>query len=108
MALPHAQALDIIDVRPLGSGLEDAVTTSLIKTPALQLMRVVLRAGQGLPEHSVAGAITLQCIEGEAVLTTASRSCHLSAGRLVVLDGGEPHAVRAVIDATLLVTVVLK
>ena len=45
MALPHAQALDIIDIRPLGSGLDDAVTTSLIKTPALQLMRVVLRAG---------------------------------------------------------------
>ena len=34
MALPHAQALDIIDIRPLGSGLDDAVTTSLIKTPA--------------------------------------------------------------------------
>ena len=108
MALPHAQALDIIDVRPLGSGLDDAVTTSLIKTAALQLMRVVLRAGQGLPEHSVAGAITLQCLEGEAVLTTPSRSCHLGAGRLVLLDGGELHAVRAVTDASLLVTISLK
>ena len=108
MALPHAQPLDIIDVRPFGSGLEDAVTSSLIKTPALQLMRLVLRAGQRLPEHSVAGAITLQCLEGEAVLTTPSRSCHLGAGRLVVLDGGEPHAVRAVTDTSLLVTVLLK
>ena len=108
MALPHAQPLDIIDVRPFGSGLEDAVTSSLIKTPALQLMRLVLRAGRRLPEHSVAGAITLQCLEGEAVLTTPSRSCHLGAGRLVVLDGGEPHAVRAVTDTSLLVTVLLK
>ena len=108
MALPHAQPLDIIDVRPFGSGLADAVTSSLIKTPALQLMRLVLRAGRRLPEHSVAGAITLQCLEGEAVLTTPSRSCHLGAGRLVVLDGGEPHAVRAVTDTSLLVTVLLK
>ncbi len=108
MALPHAQALDIIDIRPLGSGLDDAVTTSLIKTPALQLMRVVLRAGHGLPEHSVAGAITVQCLEGEAVLTTPARSCHLGAGRLVVLNGGEPHALRAVTQASLLVTVLLK
>ena len=108
MALPHAQALDIIDVRPFASGLDDAVTSSLIKTPALQLMRLVLRAGQALPEHRVAGAMTLQCLEGEAVLTTPGRSCHLGAGRLVVLNGGEPHAVRAVTDASLLVTVLLK
>ena len=41
MALPHAQPLDTIDVRPLGAGLRDAVTTSLIKTPTIQLMRLV-------------------------------------------------------------------
>lgn len=108
MALPHAQSLDIIDIRPLGSGLDDAVTTSVIRTPALQLMRLVLRAGQALPEHSVAGAITVQCLEGEAVLTTPSRSCQLGAGRLVVLNGGEPHAVRAVTPTSLLVTILLE
>ena len=107
MALPHAQPLDIIDVRPLGSELRRTVTSSLIKTPTLQLMRVVLQAGLGLPEHSVAGAISVLCLEGEAVVTTPSRHCHLGAGRLVVLDGGEPHAVRAVTDASLLVTVLL-
>ena len=107
MALPHAEPLDIIDVRPLASGLRDAVTTSLLKTPSLQLMRLVLPAGQGLPEHSVPGAITVQCLEGEALVTTPSRTCHLQAGRLVMLAGGEPHAVRAVTDASLLVTVLL-
>ena len=107
MALPHAQPLDTIDVRPLGSELRDTVTTSLIKTPALQLMRLVLQAGLGLPEHSVAGSVIVQCLEGEAVVTTPSRTCHLGAGRLVVLDGGEPHAVHAVTDASLLVTVLL-
>ncbi len=107
MALPHAQPLDIIDVRPLGAGLLDAVTTSLLKTHALQLMRLVLPAGQGLPEHSVPGAVTLQCLEGEAVVMTASRTCKLGAGQLVVLDGSEPHAVKATSDSTLLVTILL-
>ena len=107
MALPHAQPLDIIDVRPLGPGLHDAVTTSLLKTPSLQLMRLVLAAGEGLPEHSVSGAITVHCLEGEALVTTPSRTCRLGAGRLVMLVGGEPHAVRAVTDASLLVTVLL-
>ena len=107
MALPHAQPLDIIDVRPLGAGLRSAVTTSLIKTPTIQLMRLVLLAGHALPEHSVAGAISVQCIEGEAVVTTPARDCPLHAGQLVVLAGGELHAVRAVTDASLLVTILL-
>ena len=108
MALPHARPLDIIDVRPLGSGLRDAVTSSLLKTPTIQLMRLVLRAGLGLPDHSVAGAISVQCIEGEAVVTTSERDCPLHAGQLVVLAGGEVHAVRAVTDASLLVTILLR
>lgn len=107
MALQHAQPLDIIDVRPLGAGLRDAVTTSLLKTQALQLMRLVLPAGHGLPEHSVRGSITVQCLEGETVVTTPSRTCNLSAGQLVVLDGSEPHAVKATSDSTLLVTILL-
>ena len=108
MALPHAQPLDIIDVRPLGIGLRESVTTSLIKTPTLQLMRLVLQAGQALPEHHVAGAISVHCLEGEANVTTPLRTCHLLAGQLVVLEGGEPHAVLAVTDASLLVTVLLQ
>ena len=107
MALPHAQALDVIDVRPLGAALADAVTTSLLKAPSLQLMRLVLRTGHGSPTHSVPGAITVHCIEGEAVVTTPARTCRLLAGQLVMLDGGEPHAVQAVTDSSLLVTMLL-
>lgn len=107
MALQHAQPLDVIDVRPLGAGLRDAVTTSLLKTQALQLMRLVLPAGQGLPEHSVSGSITVQCLEGETDVKTPSRTCKLRTGDLVVLNGSEPHAVTAVADSTLLVTILL-
>jgi len=108
MALPHAQPLDVIDVRPLGPELRKSVTTSLLKTPALQLMRLVLPAGQGMREHSVAGAITVQCLEGEALVTTPARTCRLGAGQLVMLAGAEPHGVQAVTDASLLVTVLLR
>jgi quercetin dioxygenase-like cupin family protein len=107
MALQHAQPLDVIDARPLGAGLRGAVTTSLLKTQALQLMRLVLPAGQGLPQHSVTGSIIVQCLEGETIVTTPSRICNLRTGELVVLDGSEPHAVKAMSDSTLLVTILL-
>ncbi len=107
MALPHAQPLDVIDVRPLDAGLPGAVSTSLLKTQALQLLRLVLRAGHGLPPHSVPGALTIHCLEGEATVTTPTRTCDLRAGQLVMLLGDEPHGVTAITDASLLVTVLL-
>ncbi len=106
MALPHAHPLDIVDIRPLGAAVHSAVSTSLLKTDSLQLMRLVLPAGQGMPEHEVPGAVTIQCLEGQATVSAPSRSCDLHAGELVMLDGGERHAVKAVTDCSLLVTIV--
>ncbi len=45
--------------------MRQAVTTRPIKSPALSLTRLVLRAGADVPKHTVAGAITVQCLEGE-------------------------------------------
>lgn len=107
MALPHAQAFESIDLRPLGDRLRETVTSSLIKSHGLQLMRVVLRAGESLPMHQVRGEITLQCIEGSATVLTPGRSIALASGHVVLLPADEPHAVQAVTDTSLLVTVSL-
>ena len=107
MALPHAQAFDRIDLRPLGARLAAAVTTSLIKTPSLQLMRLVLHDGDTLPMHHVRGEITLQCIEGRAAVTTPGRRIELGTGDLLLLPGAEPHALQALGDCSLLVTISL-
>ena len=107
MALKHANPLDIIDVRPLGENLRNHVTSSLLKANKLQVMRVVLLAGKTMPEHHVAGEMTLQCLEGEAQVTTPTQSCHLLAGQLMVLPGGEPHSLKAIADASLLVTMLI-
>ena len=66
MAIPHAQPGDIIDVRPLGGALADARSHALFKSTDLEVIRLVLRAGEGMPPHAVAGEITLQCIEGRS------------------------------------------
>jgi quercetin dioxygenase-like cupin family protein len=108
MALKHAQPFEAIDLQPLGERLAASVSTSLIKSQSLQLMRVVLRAGEGLPEHHVHGEITLQCLEGRAAVLTPGRRSELAAGQVVLLPAGEPHAVQAITDASLLVTVSLR
>jgi quercetin dioxygenase-like cupin family protein len=54
------------------------------------------------------GEMAILCIEGEVAQCTPLRTIALSAGPLVVLNGGEPQAVDSLSDSTLLVTVLLK
>ena len=107
MALVHAQPLDVISLRPLSAQSDPTKTHSLLKTDKLQLMRLVLAAGQSVPEHQVAGEITIQCLEGEVLLSTPRRACALTAGELVALPAGEPHSLLAKSYASLLVTILL-
>lgn len=107
MALEHAQPFEPIDILPLGATLARARTHSLIKSKDLQLMRLVLRASEGLPLHHVAGEITLQCLEGHVHISTPGRHIELRPGKVVLLPAGEEHDVQAQADSSVLVTVSL-
>jgi quercetin dioxygenase-like cupin family protein len=107
MALVHAQPLDVISLRPLAAQLHEVKTHSLLKTDKLQLMRLVLAAGQNVPEHHVPGEITIQCLEGEVLVSISRRACPLAAGELLALPAHEPHGLQAISDASLLVTILL-
>ncbi|MBP7567308.1 MAG: cupin domain-containing protein [Burkholderiaceae bacterium] len=106
MALPHAQPLQVITLHPAPGAVAATVTTSLLKTPGLQLIRLVLGSGQSLPEHHVPGDITIHCLSGRADVRTPRATCALQAGTLVMLPPAEPHAVQAHEDSVLLVTLV--
>ena len=107
MALEHARPGQVIDITPLGAALRASQTHAILKTDALELMRIVLRAGEGLPPHQVAGEVTLLCVEGLAEVTLAGVPCQLHPGQLVLLPGQVRHAVRALADTSLLLTLQL-
>lgn len=108
MALPHAKSGEVIDVRPLGTRIEAAVSNALFKTPQLELMRLVLPSGKTMPEHAVPGPITIQCLEGAIELQAYQTTQILLPGELVYLAGGEPHALHAREDSSVLLTVILQ
>ena len=108
MAIPHAAPGDVIDVRPLGPALATTRSYALFKSGDLELMRIVLLAGDEMPAHAVAGEITLQCIEGRITLDSSCGARELVAGEMVHMAGQEIHALRGMDDASLLLTIVLK
>ncbi len=107
MAIPHAHSGEVVSVRPLGERLAQAVTTTLVKTERLQVLRLVMPRGKLFRRHEVAGEITLQCLEGKVNVNVGDRSVELAAGDLVYLDGHRPHDLEAVLDSTVLLTILL-
>lgn len=104
MALPHAPSGQVISILPLGAQLPHSSTSAILKATQLEVIRVVLSAGQALRQHHVPGEITLQCLEGAVELQTPSHTAVLRSGDFVHLQAGVPHTLLAQEDASLLLT----
>ena len=107
MAVTHAASGQVIDIRPLAEKLTESVTTTLIKTDKLEVIRLVLPAGKEIPQHHVAGELTVQCLEGRVDFNVQGQTKTLAAGQLLFLSGTEPHALRSLDDSSVLVTILL-
>ena len=107
MAIPHAKPGEVVDVRPLGSALGSAQTTSLLRAEQVEVIRLVVPAGKEIAEHKAKGEIIVQCLEGKVAFTAFGKTQNLEAGKLLYLPTGEPHSVKGVEDASLLLTILL-
>lgn len=107
MALTHARPGQPIDIAVLGIALHESATHMILKTRSLEVIRVVLRRGEAWPPHRVRFDSTLLCIEGAAEISADGSTCELRASQLIVLPAQLRHAVRALEDTSLLVTLQL-
>jgi quercetin dioxygenase-like cupin family protein len=108
MALPHAHPLDVIHVGPLGTGLRDAVSTSLLKTDSIQLLHMVLPAHHDQPAHHVDNECSIHCVEGDVEVVMPGGTRRLGPGDLVVLPAQQQHSLRARSESAVLVTLLLQ
>ena len=108
MAIHHAKSGEVIDVRPLREALTKTITHTIVKTDHLEVIRIVLLAGNKLPTHQVPGEITVQCVEGRVEFTIGQVARELTAGAMLYVEGGSEHSLLASEDSSLLVTILLK
>ena len=104
MAQIHTPSGQVVSVLPLGDQISSARTTAILKAEQLELVRVVLLAGHEMKEHKAPGEITVQCIEGRIEFRTPDATRILEPGDLIHLLSQEPHALKAMTDASALVT----
>ena len=108
MAISHAASGEVVDVRPLNTAIATSITHTIVKTDDLEVIRIVLLAGNELPPHEVPGDITVQCLEGKVTFSVGNVARELTAGDFLYVEGGGQHSLRASEDSSLLVTIVLK
>jgi len=101
MALKHAKSGEMINLATL---IKDK-SIALVKHKRFEVMRISLSTGQSMAPHKVPGPITVQCLEGKCIFSMDDISHELAAGFWLYLEGGAIHAVEAVEETHLLVTI---
>lgn len=105
MAIPHAQPGEVITLLPLGEALTDQVTQTLVKTDAVEIIRLALAPEKEIATHSAPGPLIVQCLAGRVTFTTMRCDLQLEAGQMLHLLADEPHSVKARLASSLLLTI---
>jgi len=100
--LEPAQAVAIVDlVEVAGSA---TVSRVLARATGGSLTLFAFAGGQELSEHSAPFDALVQVLEGELVLTIGGTEVHARPGEMVLMPADIPHALRAVGDTKMLLT----
>jgi quercetin dioxygenase-like cupin family protein len=72
------------------------VSREIVKKPTCSVTLFAFDEGQGLSEHTTPSDALVQCVEGEVEITIAGQSHILRNGDMMLMPGGQPHALRAI------------
>ncbi|NMZ70676.1 MAG: hypothetical protein CUR33_16665 [Pseudomonas sp.] len=105
MALKHAGSGEVIELLPTMT-TSTQISQALICAPRLEVMRLVLEAGKIIPVHSVAGPLTIQCLQGCVEVEAEGIWQSLHEHQLMFVAEGVEHALQTKVDAIVLVTLI--
>lgn len=79
----------------------------VLQSDRLRVVRIALAAGASLKEHTAPGDLLVQCLQGKVSFNLPLESHILESGQLIHVPDRLPHAVEAIEDAQLLLTIAL-
>lgn len=107
MAITHPAPGEIIPIRARTGAIRPADSETLVRTDHLEVFRYALPAGKVVDAHAAAGLMVVQCVEGTVAFTALGKTQELTPGTMLYLPDHEPHALKALTDALLLITILL-
>jgi len=102
--LPGAQVARVVDYIQYQVGA--VVSREIVKRPAGNVTLFAFDAGEGLSEHTAPFDALVQILEGAADIMVAGKTYRVSAGEMILLPAGQPHALKAVRRFKMLLTMI--
>lgn len=93
-------------VQPLTANDEKSREITLVKTPQVEVIQLIVPAGRDVPTHQAQGDLVVHCLEGRASLFAHERTYNLTPGQLLQLSIDEPFSIRGIDHASLLVMLI--
>lgn len=106
MATHHASPSEVVDLETWAQDIPKEHAKAIVKTPDMELARLVFSAGEEFKSHKVSGPIVVHCISGKIEFTAMGATRALQSGQLLYLLPNELHSLRALTDAIVLLTIV--
>ncbi len=82
------------------------VSRTLIKKPTGTVTLFAFDKGQELSEHTAPFDAMVQVLDGEVVVTISGKPLTLRGGQMVIMPGGEPHALKATAPMKMLLVMI--
>jgi quercetin dioxygenase-like cupin family protein len=105
MIIPQAVPNEVLNIHPQGQPLADVKTATLLRFEDFEISRLALGHGEEHSSSEAFGEVVALCLEGRVVVSTANGDKELGPGQLLYLTPGNPHVVRSVAPASLLLLI---
>lgn len=79
---------------------------TLVKEPDLRIVLITMKRGAQLAQHTTAGRLSIQVLDGEILVRLPDRVVDVPAGGLLALDRGIAHDVEARDESSFLLTLI--
>ncbi len=106
MTLSHAKEGEVVNLGQQVSDLELTKTATLVKNDHMEIIRLIMKSGKSLPDHTAPGILIVQCLAGRVLFKCLGETRELTSGQLLHLPDAEPHAVECLESAALLLTII--
>jgi len=105
--MSEANKAEILNLADLANYQENAVVSSqVLRAENGNVTLFAFAEGQELSEHSTPFDALLQMLDGKAEIVISGKSFPMQAGETIILPADEPHAVKAITQFKMLLTMI--
>lgn len=101
----HIQSGEVVNLETLKGEMDVDASYALVKTDDMEVIRMAVRKGKTIDEHSVDGEMSVQCLKGDILFMVDGNARELTAGDWLYLEKKQKFSYSVKEDTILLVTI---